>query len=88
MNWTPLLIWVVVVGALFFFFWQKGYIDRLAKYVGETREEMKKCQWPTRDELWQSTVLIFLIIGFLGLFTLVADFVILGAVRILMAVGA
>ena len=45
----------------------------LAIYVQETREELKKCSWPTWEELKGSTVLIMISIALLGAFTEVVD---------------
>ncbi|NDC79241.1 MAG: preprotein translocase subunit SecE [Chitinophagia bacterium] len=57
---------------------------KIATYLEETREELRKCNWPARDELWNSTVLVFLVIVALGLFTIGSDYVILKAVRSLL----
>jgi preprotein translocase subunit SecE len=70
-----LLIWVVVVGALFGVLWRKGYLARLSNYVLETREELRKCTWPSVDELKGSTVVILLTIVLLGGFIVGVDFV-------------
>jgi preprotein translocase subunit SecE len=64
---------VVVVGAVFGYLWWQGQIRRLAVYVQETREELKKCSWPTWDELKGSTVLIVISIALLGAFTYLVD---------------
>jgi preprotein translocase subunit SecE len=45
----------------------------LANYVQETREELKKCSWPTWEELKGSTVLIMICILLMGAFTEVVD---------------
>ena len=76
-----LLVWVVVVGAAFAILWKNGYLASLSLYVGETREELRKCTWPTRDELIQSTLLIALVIASLGVFTMVVDFVVLYVIK-------
>ncbi len=68
-----LLIWVVVVGAVFGVFWRTGQLLRFANYVQETREELKKCTWPSWDELKGSTIVVLLSILLLGLFTVVVD---------------
>ena len=70
---TKILIWVVVVGAVFAFLWWRGYLKRLATYVEQTREELKKCTWPTWDELKGSTVIVMISILILGLFTVAVD---------------
>ncbi len=72
---TKILVWVVVVGAVFFFLWRKGHLQRIATYVQQTREELKKCTWPTWDELKGSTVVVSISILLLGGFTVAADFV-------------
>ncbi len=69
------LIWVCVIGAAFAFLWYKGYLARFASYVSLTREELRKCSWPTWTELKGSTVVIAISILLLGGFTVVVDFV-------------
>ena len=53
--------------------WRKGYLARLSAYVQETKEELRKCTWPTREDLWNSTVLVFVATLVLGLFTVIVD---------------
>jgi preprotein translocase subunit SecE len=72
---VKIVIWVVVVGAVFGLLWWQGQLQRFATYVQETREELKKCSWPTWEELKGSTVLIAICIALLGAFTFVLDFV-------------
>ena len=72
---TKILIWVAVVGAIFALVWWKGGFKRIAAYVAETREELKKCTWPTWDELKCNTVVVFVSILLLGVFTVVIDWV-------------
>jgi preprotein translocase subunit SecE len=64
---------MAVVGVLFAIAWRKGYLVRLSNYVGQTREELRKCTWPTWDELKGSTVVVAISIALLGAFTFVAD---------------
>jgi preprotein translocase subunit SecE len=68
-------IWVAVIAATFVFLWRKGYLGRLANYVAETREELKKCTWPSWDELKGSTLVVMISIAILGVFTVVVDFI-------------
>ena len=72
-EYTKILIWVVVIGALFGVLWWQGQIRRLAVYFQETREELKKCSWPTWEELKGSTALVIVSIGLIGVFTVVVD---------------
>ena len=74
-SWTKILIWASVIGALFAYLWWQGQIKRLAAYVLETREELKKCSWPTWDELKGSTVVITISIALLGGFVFAVDYV-------------
>ena len=75
-NYTQLIIWAVVVGATFAFLWRKGYLLRVSGYISETREELKKCTWPSTGELKESTVVVIITIALLGLFTVAVDFLI------------
>jgi len=70
---TKILVWVGVVGAIFAFLWWKGHLQNIATYVQQTREELKKCTWPTWAELKGSTVVVSISILLLGVFTFVAD---------------
>ena len=82
-EYLPFLIWFAVIGAIFAFAWKQGHLARLAEYVTATQQELKKCNWPTREELTQSTVLIFVVIGLLGVFTMASDFLVLSFVKAL-----
>jgi preprotein translocase subunit SecE len=73
---VKLLVWVVIVGVAFGVLWRKGYLLRISNYVMETREELRKCTWPSFDELKGSTVVILLTILLLGGFIVGVDFVI------------
>jgi len=66
---------VVVVGALFAWLWRGGYLARLTLYIQQTREELRKCTWPTVAELKGSTVVVAVSIVLLGGFTVLVDFV-------------
>ena len=55
--------------------WRKGYLLQIRDYVQQTREELRKCSWPTWDELKGSTVLITISIVLLGTFIVTADLV-------------
>jgi preprotein translocase subunit SecE len=68
-------IWVGVVGAVFLYLWRRGYLLRISNYVAETREELKKCTWPTREELKGSTVVVMVTLAILAAFTVGVDFV-------------
>ena len=79
-----LAVWTVVVLGAFGLAWRSGWIARIALYFGETREELKKCNWPTNDELWQSTLLILVVVGVLGIFTVGSDYLVISIVKYLL----
>ncbi len=54
---------------------------RLSDYVAETREELRKCTWPSVEELKGSTFVVLLTVVLLALFVIGSDFVILKFVR-------
>jgi preprotein translocase subunit SecE len=74
-DWTKILIWAAVIAGVFVLLWWQGQVRRLADYVVETREELKKCSWPTWTELKGSTLLIAITIGLLGAFTVAVDLI-------------
>lgn len=55
--------------------WRQGALKRLGDYVMETREELRKCSWPSVDELKGSTVVVLISIALLGVFTVAIDLV-------------
>ena len=63
----------MVIGVAFGILWWQGQIQRISVYVQETREELKKCSWPSWIELRGSTILIIVTVGVLGLFVVAVD---------------
>jgi hypothetical protein len=59
-QYGTLLVWVVVIGALFAFMWSKGYLVKIRNFVEETVEELKKCTWPSVDEYGDDSVSVLL----------------------------
>ena len=82
-NLLPILIWVVVIGVAFALAWWKGYVLRLRNYWNATAEELRKCAWPTWDELKGSTVVVTITIVLLGAFCYVVDTVFYYLVRLI-----
>jgi preprotein translocase subunit SecE len=74
-DYLPLIIWAAVIGGAFAVLWFTGNLTRLRDYFLETREELRKCTWPTWDELKGSTLLVMISIALLGAFTAAIDFV-------------
>ena len=76
-----LLVWVVVVAVAFGVLWRTGQLLRLSTYIQETKEELKKCTWPSWDELKGSTFVVLISIVLLGVFTVGVDIVLALFVR-------
>ena len=63
-------------------------MSKVAKSVGglrvfltEVAAELKKCAWPTRPELFDSTVVVIVSVAMLGAFVAVCDVVLRALVR-------
>jgi preprotein translocase subunit SecE len=80
-DYLPILVLIVVAMGLFIYFWRQGAFLRLSTYWDETWEELKKCTWPTWDELTGSTVVVIVSVALLGGFTVVVDLVVASIVR-------
>jgi preprotein translocase subunit SecE len=66
-------IWAGVIGGVFVWLWRAGQIKRFANYVQQTKEELRKCTWPSWDELKGHTVVVSISIIILGGFTVLVD---------------
>ncbi len=68
-----LLIWALIVVVVFLYIWRKGHLLKITTYVQQTREELRKCTWPTWEELKGSTVVITISIIILGVYIVAVD---------------
>jgi len=68
-----LLVLATIVAVSFGLLWKGGYLARLSNYVQDTRVELRKCTWPTWDELRGSTVVVLVVTALIGVFTVLAD---------------
>ena len=80
-DYVKLAIWVALVGGLFAYAWRQGYLTRLTNYTLETREELKKCTWPSMAELKGSTVVVFVATTLMAVFTVGMDVVVRTIIR-------
>jgi preprotein translocase subunit SecE len=69
----PMMIVFVLAMTAFTLLWRQGAFLRLSGYFRETQEELKKCTWPTWDELTGSTVVVIVSVALLGGFTIGVD---------------
>jgi preprotein translocase subunit SecE len=77
----PVMIGILVAAVIFVILLRKGAFLRISNYFHETQEELKKCSWPSWEELKGSTVVVVVAIALLGGFTVVVDFVIAMVIR-------
>ncbi|HVV01329.1 MAG TPA: preprotein translocase subunit SecE [Verrucomicrobiae bacterium] len=68
-----IIVWAVLAVVAFILLWRGGQITRLRNYLEQTREELRKCSWPTWDELKGFTLIVTIAIVFLGGFTVGVD---------------
>jgi preprotein translocase subunit SecE len=82
-SYLGLIVWGAIIIGTFAFLWYKGYLVKMRNYVAETQEELRKCSWPTREELKGSTVVVMVTIAILGLFTVGVDWVLSNLMRLI-----
>ena len=66
---------LVVAMVLFVLALRAGYFLKISAYWAEMMEEMRKCTWPTWDELMGSTVLTTVSVAIIGGFTVSVDYI-------------
>jgi preprotein translocase subunit SecE len=77
----PYMIAFVIALVAFIILWRQGAFLRLSNYWNETKEELKKCTWPTWDELTGSTAVVIISVGVLGGFTVGVDYAVTMLIR-------
>ena len=68
------VFWPVTILVVFIVLWKSGKITAIKTYIHETRDQLRKATWPTREELKQHIVVVLLSSLLLAIFTLIADF--------------
>jgi preprotein translocase subunit SecE len=58
MGWIILLVVVAALAGLGYWLWSAGHWARGQGFVGETRTEMKKVSFPSRDEVTATTIIV------------------------------
>ncbi|MDZ4198139.1 MAG: preprotein translocase subunit SecE [Kiritimatiellia bacterium] len=54
---------------------------RFRGFLAEVRQELKKCAWPTRSELTESTGVVIVSVVLLAVFVGLCDVVLMGLLR-------
>ncbi|MGR8932003.1 MAG: preprotein translocase subunit SecE [Gammaproteobacteria bacterium] len=57
------------------------------QFIGESKQEMRRVVWPTRDETVRTTLLVFTMVFIVGLILWLLDMFLLWAVQLLMTTG-
>jgi|SRR5699024_1736447 len=63
-RWGALVAGIVVAGAIANF---TGFGKKTRNFFGETRFEMRKVVWPTRDETVKTTIVVIVVVVLLAL---------------------
>jgi preprotein translocase subunit SecE len=55
--------------------------ERLRGFLGEVKTELKKCAWPSRQELIDSTIVVIISVILLGAYVALSDTVSMGFIK-------
>ena len=50
-----------------------GWFSRARRFLSEARAELSRVTWPTRREVWATTVVVILVSMFFGLYLFMVD---------------
>jgi len=59
-------------------------VARMRGFLGEVNLELKKCSWPSRSELMESTVVVIVSVVLLAVFVGLSDGVLLALLRLVL----
>ena len=62
----------------------KQFILKLLAFFNEVGGELKKSAWPTRSELFESTVVVILSVMALGVFVGISDFALMKILKFIL----
>ena len=61
---------------------EQDVIGRIGDFFRETKQELNKVTWPSRTELWQSTLVVIFTTLIMAAFIGLVDFLLSGLMRI------
>ncbi|MCX7831401.1 MAG: preprotein translocase subunit SecE [Actinobacteria bacterium] len=64
---------------------QKKKNGGLMNYLRDVRQELKRVSWPNRKEIYQSTLLVILVVGFFILFVGLVDQILIQIIKLMTA---
>jgi preprotein translocase subunit SecE len=53
----------------------KGWADRVKQFYQDVRSEMKKVSWPSRQEVFGTTLVVIVSVFFFGIYLFAVDYV-------------
>lgn len=59
------------------------FLNATRKFISGTIEELHKCTWPSREELYESTVVVIAAVIILSIFVATVDLVSVKIIRLL-----
>jgi preprotein translocase subunit SecE len=57
------------------------------QFIREVRQETLKVTWPNRKEVATTTVVVFIMVGLMGLFLLAVDFIVSHGIQFILDLG-
>jgi len=54
---------------------------KLKNYLRESKAELKKVSWPTRKQVWYSTLVVILLTAVVGIYLGAVDFLLTAVIR-------
>ncbi len=58
------------------------FVAGIRTFLGEVQVELKKCTWPTRPELLESTLVVVVAVAILGSVVALSDVILNGVLRV------
>jgi preprotein translocase subunit SecE len=58
------------------------FVSGIRTFLGEVQVELKKCTWPTRPELMESTIVVIVAVAILGTVVALSDVILNGLLRV------
>jgi len=50
-----------------------GWFGRFRRFLVDVRSELSRVTWPTRREVWATTIVVILVSAFIGLYLFLVD---------------
>jgi len=51
----------------------RGWLGRAQRFLGEVKAELGRVTWPTRREVWATTIVVIVVSLFFGLYLYIVD---------------